>query len=237
MANQYNTAEINGFTRSRLAAATSRATSGSGPLRDAPLPFEPARFAFFELPLSSPPQALGPSPETPPVPSASTRYASSSQPMAWPHLRGARGVLAPASESACPRTRTPRAAGSRETAGTRSGRSVATLVKKTNVGGATPVCAAYRIRTCRRPGTRRRMLGRDSLDELVQLGRLHPLPPRRRDPVDRLEQLRRPLAGHRRDVQHRRVVEELQLPPQLLVERLRRSRVRGPSSGPTCWRR
>jgi len=25
-------------------------------------------------------------------------------------------------------------------------------VKKTNVGGATPVCAAYRIRTCARPG-------------------------------------------------------------------------------------
>src|SRR6185503_17635715 len=29
---------------------------------------------------------------------------------------------------------------------------VATLVKKTNDGGATPICAAYMIRTCLRPG-------------------------------------------------------------------------------------
>jgi hypothetical protein len=60
----------------------------------------------------------------------------------------------------------------------------------------------------------------DPLDELVQLGRLDTPAPRRRHAVDRLEQPRRALAGRRRDVQQRCIVEKLQLPPERLVEGL-----------------
>jgi hypothetical protein len=68
------------------------------------------------------------------------------------------------------------------------------------------------------------MRGRHRLDEPVQLGRRDPPHPRLGHLVDRLEHLRRALAGQRRDVQDRRVVEELQLLPQLVVELLREVR-------------
>ena len=48
--------------------------------------------------------------------------------------------------------------------------------------------------------------------------------PRLGDLVDRLEHLAGALAGRRRDVQQRRVVQELQLAPQLLVELFRELR-------------
>ena len=74
-------------------------------------------------------------------------------------------------------------------------------------------------------GAGRRMDGGDGGDEPVQL-RSGCARPRLGDLVDRLEHLRRALAGRRRDVQHRRVVEELQLLPQLVVELLRELRPR-----------
>ena len=67
-------------------------------------------------------------------------------------------------------------------------------------------------------GARGRVHGGDGLDEPVELAGRDAAHARLGDLVDRLEHLRRALAGGRRDVQHRRVVEELQLPAQLLVE-------------------
>ena len=85
---------------------------------------------------------------------------------------------------------------------------VATLVKKTNDGGATPVCAAYMIRTCLRPGLTGGFAAVTFSMNLLSAGVGTRMPPRRGDLVHRLEHLRRALAGQRRDVEDRRVVEE-----------------------------
>ena len=58
------------------------------------------------------------------------------------------------------------------------------------------------------------------LDEPIQFRRRDPLRSRLRNLVDRLEETRGALAGRRRQVQHGRVVEELQLLVQLVVELL-----------------
>src|SRR5688500_5362776 len=71
-----------------------------------------------------------------------------------------------------------------------------------------------------RPGRDGRVRLGDFLDEPIQLASADTLRTRLRNAIDRLEHLRRALAGQRRDVQHRGVVQEFQLPPQFLVERL-----------------
>src|SRR5262245_32868398 len=66
-----------------------------------------------------------------------------------------------------------------------------------------------------------RVLGDHVGHEPVELGGRDPLAARRRDLVDHLQQPRCPLAGPRRDVHHRRPLEELQLPAYRGVELFR----------------
>ncbi len=68
---------------------------------------------------------------------------------------------------------------------------------------------------------RRRVRGGDLRDPSVQLPCRHALVARVGHPVDRLQQLRRPLAGQRGEVQDRRVVQKPHLAAQLVVELLR----------------
>ena len=58
------------------------------------------------------------------------------------------------------------------------------------------------------------------LQKAVELAGRHALQTRVGHLVDHLEHLGRPLAGGRRNVEHGRIVEELDLPPQLVVELL-----------------
>ena len=82
-----------------------------------------------------------------------------------------------------------------------------------------------------------RVRGGHALQKAVELAGRDAAHARVGDLVDRLEHLGRALAGCRRNMKHRRVVEELDLPPQLVVELLARSPPRALSSGPICWRR
>src|SRR5919199_2559353 len=68
-------------------------------------------------------------------------------------------------------------------------------------------------------GTHRRIRGGHLLDEFVQLRRRNTFAPRFGDPVDGLEYFRRALAGQRRNVEYRCVVEKLQTTTKRLVER------------------
>ena len=66
------------------------------------------------------------------------------------------------------------------------------------------------------------MRRRHLLQKPVQLRRRHAARALLHHLVDHLEQLRRALAGQRRDVHDRREIEKLQIEAQLVVERLRK---------------